>query len=116
MPYSTSGLNSAADGVAAVAEYISAHTANPGSGGTSEVTGGTYARQQTTWGAASNGSRVGTEVSIPVPGGTTVTYWGLWTAVSGGTFKGAWALSEPEVFSADGTLDHTPTITAVAGN
>lgn len=114
MPYSTSGLNSAADGVAAAADRISAHTANPGGSGASEVAGGSYARQQTTWGAASNGSRVGSQVNIPIPGGTTVTYWGLWT--SGGVFKGAWALADPEIFSADGTLDHTPTITAIAGN
>lgn len=116
MPLATSGLNDAANGVATAATYISAHTADPSGTGASEVTGGTYARQQTTWGAASGGSRIGSQVHIPVPSGTTVTHWGLWTAASGGTFKGAWALGAQEVFGADGTLDHTPTLTAVAGN
>lgn len=110
MPLNTSGLNSAVDGIAAAADRISAHTADPGSTGTSEVSGGSYARQTTTWGAASGGSRVGSQVAIPIPAGTTVRYWGLWT--SGGTFKGGFALTADEVFGSAGTLNHTPTLTA----
>lgn len=116
MPLATSGLNDAVNGVAAAATYISAHTGNPSTSGANEVSGGSYARQQTTWGAASNGSRVGSQVHIPIASGTTVTYWGLWTASTGGTFKGAWQLSSSEAFGADGTLDHTPTLTASAVN
>lgn len=112
----TSGLNDSVNGVAGAATYISAHTGNPGGTGASEVTGGSYARQATTWGAASNGSRVGSQVHIPIPSGTTVTHWGLWTASTGGTFKGWWQLSSAESFGADGTLDHTPTLTSTAVN
>lgn len=109
MPFNDSALNDMVNGVAA-ATWISAHTADPGSTGTSEAAGGTYARQQTTWGAASSGDRVGSQVHVPVPAGTTITHWGLWSAVSGGVFKGGFALTAPEVFGAAGTLDHTPTL------
>ncbi len=112
MPLNTSGLNSAVDGIAAAADRISAHTADPSTTGTNEVTGGSYARQTTTWATASGGSRVGSQVAIPIPAGTTVTHWGLWT--SGGVFKGGFALSASEVFGSAGTLNHTPTLTATA--
>lgn len=112
MGYNSNGLNAAVNGVAGAGTYISAHTADPGTTGTSEVTGGSYARQQTTWGAASAGSRVGSQVSIPIPASTTVAYWGIWSAVSAGTFLGGFALAANEVFGAAGTLNHTPTITA----
>ena len=111
MSFNNNGKNAAVDGIAAAGAYISAHTADPGSTGTSEVSGGSYARQQTTWGAASAGSRAGSQVSIPIPASTTVAYWGIWSAASGGTFLGGWALSASEVFGSAGTLQHTPTIT-----
>lgn len=110
MPLNSNGLNASVNGLAAAADRISAHTADPGSTGTSEVTGGSYARQTTTWGSASAGSRVGSQVAIPIPAGTTVTHWGLWS--SGGTFHGGYALGASETFGAAGTLSHTPTLTA----
>jgi hypothetical protein len=114
--FTSSGLNDAVNGIAAAATYISAHTADPSTGGGSEVTGGSYARQQTTWGAASAGARIGSQVGIPVPAATTVTHWGLWTAASGGTFKGGFALAGgSESFTNAGTLNHTPTLSVAAG-
>ena|SRR5688572_6500329 len=110
MAFNDAALNVMANAVAGAATYISAHTADPGTTGTSEVAGGSYARQQTTWGAASSGDRVGSQVAIPIPAGTTVTHWGLWSAASGGTFYGGWALSASEVFGAAGNLNHTPTL------
>jgi hypothetical protein len=112
MPFTQSALNDAVNGIAAAATWISAHTADPSTGGTNEVAGGSYARQQTTWGSASDGDRVGTQVSIPIPAATSVTHWGLWTAVTGGTFKGGFALGATEVFGAAGNLNHTPTLDA----
>ncbi len=110
MAFTDSALNDAVNGIATAATWISAHTADPSTGGTSEVTGGTYARKQTTWGSASAGDRVGSQVAIDIPAGTTVTHWGLWTAVTGGTFKGGFALGASEVFGAAGVLNHTPTL------
>ena len=109
MGLNTNGLNAAANGVAAAATYISAHTADPGTGGANEVAGGTYARQQTTWAAASGGSRTGSQVSIPIPASTTVTHWGLWSAATAGTFYGSYDMAD-ETFSAGGNLLVTPTV------
>jgi hypothetical protein len=112
--YTTSGLNSAVDGVAAAATYISFHTSDPTTVGDHEVTGGSpaYARVQTTWATASGGSRVGSQVTANIPASTSVTHWGLWTASTGGTFKYGGALDATETFGSQGTLLHTPTLTA----
>ncbi len=112
MPFTQSALNDAVDGLAANARWVSAHTGDPGSGGANEVAGGSYARQQTTYAAASDGDRAGSQVAIPIPAATSVTHWGLWSAASGGTFKGGFALGATEVFGSAGTLNHTPTLDA----
>lgn len=106
MPYNSAGLNAAVDGIAAAGTYISAHTADPGATGTSQH----GSREQTTWGAASNGSRTGSQVSIAVSAGTTITHWGVWSAATGGTFLGGFALGTAETFSNAGNLLHTPTL------
>lgn len=111
MAYTTATLNAAVDGIAGVGTWISAHTGDPSTTGANEVTGGTYARQQTTWAAASGGSRAGSQVTIPIPAATTVTHWGFWTASTAGTFRGGFALSSSEAFGSAGTFLHTPTIT-----
>jgi len=110
--FNSNGLNAAVNGIAAAGTYISAHTADPSTGGSNEVAGGSYARQQTTWASASSGSRAGSQVSIPIPASTSVTHWGIWSAASAGTFLGGFALGATETFGAAGTLNHTPTITA----
>jgi len=112
MSFNSNGLNAAVNGIASAGTYISAHTADPSTGGGSEVAGGSYARQQTTWGTASAGSRAGSQVSIPIPAATSVTHWGIWSASTAGTFLGGFALAATETFGAAGTLNHTPTITA----
>lgn len=69
--------------------YAAAFTANPGETGTNEVTGGTYARVQGTFGAASGGVRqLSSNVDLNIPAGTTVTHIGWFTAATGGTFIG----------------------------
>jgi hypothetical protein len=110
MPFVTATLNIAVDAIAGAGAYISAHTGDPSTTGANEVAGGSYARQQTTWGTASGGERVGSQVSIPIPAGTTVTHWGIWSAASSGTFRGGFALGASEAFGSAGTLQHTPTL------
>lgn len=110
MAWTDATLNLAANAIAGAGTWISAHTGDPGTTGANEVTGGSYARQQTTWGTASAGDRAGTQVSISIPGGTTVTYWGVWSASTAGTFCGGFQLSASETFGAAGSLNHTPTI------
>jgi hypothetical protein len=112
MSFTDATLNAAVEAVTALGDYISAHTADPSTTGANEVVGGTYARVQTTWGASSSGDQTGSEVDLNIPGGTTVTHWGVWSAGSGGTFIGGFQLDSSETFGADGILKLTPTIDA----
>lgn len=91
----------------AVAGYLSLHTANPGTTGASEVSGGSYARQAVVWDAASGGVKAmnGTE-AFSIPAGTTVTYAGLWSASTSGTFYLGTAI-ETRAYVDAGTLNVT---------
>jgi hypothetical protein len=74
--------------------YVSLHTADPGTTGASEVTGGTYARVAVTWNAASGGSVSNSgALSINLPASTTASYFGVWAASSAGTYYIGGALS-----------------------
>ncbi|WHT21009.1 hypothetical protein N8J89_08060 [Crossiella sp. CA-258035] len=112
MPFTDTAKNAAVNGVAGGATWISLHTADPGTTGTAEVTGGSYARVQTTWGAAASGSRVGSQAVINVPAGTTITHWGIWSASTSGTFYYSGTLPASETFGSAGTYGLTPTLTA----
>lgn len=86
------------------AGYLSLHTADPGSTGANEVAGGSYARQPITWNAAAAGQKTIVEQPVfQVPGSTTITHFGLWSAVSGGTFRYGGALPASQVYSSPGT-------------
>lgn len=102
----------ALDGAVSVATTASLHTADPGTTGTNEVSGEGYARQAVTWAAASGGQvQSATAVTFNVPGSTTVTHVGLWSAA--GTWLGSLELDAPETFAGAGTLEIMPmTITA----
>lgn len=112
MPYTVTAENAAVTGVKNGATYISLHTADPGATGTSEVTGGTYARVATTWGTVSNSSVTGSAATINVPASTTITHWGLWTAVTAGTFYYGGTLPANETFGAAGTYALTASLSA----
>lgn len=112
MGYTNASKNVALDAIGSAASYISFHTADPGSTGTSEVAGGSYARVQTTWGAASAASKAGSQITANIPASTTITHWGLWTASTSGTFHYGGALSASETFGGAGTYLFTPTLTA----
>lgn len=59
--------------------YISLHTANPGETGTSEATGGSYARVQAAFGAASSGAVVNSgNIDFTGMPAVTVTHVGVW--------------------------------------
>lgn len=103
----------AALAVTALGAYVSLHTADPGTTGASEATGGSpaYARKQTTWtGGASDGSVPGSEVTFDAPAGT-YTHFGVWSASSGGTFIGGGALNASATLGAQGQVKVTPTTT-----
>jgi hypothetical protein len=112
MAFTDATLNAAVGAVSALGDWISAHDGDPGTTGANEITGGSYAREQTTWGAAASGDQTGSQVSINIPGGTTVTHWGIWSAETNGTFVGGFELDSSEGFGADGVLNVTPTLDA----
>lgn len=111
MAFTVASRNAALDAVGGLGSYISLHTADPGTTGASEVTGGTYARVQTTWAAAASGSKAGSQVTINVPTGVTITHFGVWSAATAGTFTFGAALSASQAFASAGSYAITVTIT-----
>lgn len=113
MAFTAAALNAMVDAAAALGAYISAHTADPGTTGANEVTGGSYARQLSTFASASSGSRSGSQVTIPIPTGVTVTHVGIWSAASVGVFREGASITS-QAFPSGGNLLLTPTL-AVTG-
>lgn len=102
----------AAVAVTGLGTYISLHTADPGTTGASEATGGSpaYARKATTWTAGgSDGVVAGSEVTIDLPAGT-YTHFGVWTAATAGTFVGGGSIASTTL-GAQGQIKVTPTYT-----
>jgi hypothetical protein len=67
--------------------FVSLHTADPGTTGASEVSGGTYARVAVTWNAPSGGAVTNSgALSINLPATTTAAYFGIWSASTAGTY------------------------------
>lgn len=81
--------------------YVSLHTADPGLTGANEVAGGSYARQLETFGPASVAavSNVSLMTYTAMPS-CTVKYFGLWSLVTGGVFKGGWEVNPNVIFVA----------------
>jgi hypothetical protein len=103
MPYTPDGKNAMLDHLATLADFASLHTADPGNNGANEVAGGNpaYARKAIDWNAAAGGILDNNaNPEFDVPGGTTVTHAGFWTA--GGTFL-AYGAVTPETFAGQGT-------------
>lgn len=104
----------ASDAIATGYRYISVHTgAGGGTTGANEAAGGGYARKQTTWTPNGTGTNNGSQVNIPVSAGT-YTEGGIWSAASGGTFRGSGAFAGGSVVvsGAGASIDVTPSITA----
>ena len=115
---SINARNLMVDAVGDVALWVSAHTANPGETGTSEVTGGSpaYARKAISHGASASGAATMDSASpeLDIPASTTVTHLGLFSASTAGTFYGYHDVTD-EVFSSQGVYRVTDSdITASA--
>ena len=109
MPLNNTAKNLMLDQLATVAVYASLHTADPGSTGTSEVTGGSpaYARKSITWNSAATGNLDNNANPVfDVPASTTVTHVGFWSASTAGTFYGSADITD-ETFAAQGTYTLT---------
>ena len=109
MALSNAGKDVMLDALADVAVYVSLHTADPGTTGANEATGGSpaYSRKSITWNTAANGNLDSSNQPVfDVPAGT-YSHFGLWSAATGGTFYGGGALSASETFAAQGTYTLT---------
>jgi hypothetical protein len=97
-------------GLASVMSYFGLNTADPGTTGASEVTGGSpaYARVASAWGTPSSGSMSNTAIlTCNVPASTTVAYASEWnTATISGTtgYAAGLTLSASQTFSTQGTF------------
>lgn len=115
MGLGVNGQNAAADGIAAVAAFLSLHTGAPSTTGANEATGGSpaYARKAVTWAAAASGQRASSgAVTFDVPAGTY--YWiGHFSLVTAGTYYGCAPLGgqQPQIGTAANAGD---TITSYA--
>lgn len=94
------------NGFAASAVFASLHTADPGVSGSAEVTGGSpaYSREGISWAAATSGSvSSNANIVFDVPGTTTITHLGYWSAATSGTFYGSRALDTSQTYATQGT-------------
>lgn len=110
MGLSNAGKNAMLDELGSLAVFASLHDGAPGDTGANEISGGSpaYARKAIAWGSAASGamddSTNGAE--FDVPSGTTVSYVGLWSASTAGTFYGFADVTD-EVFASQGTYTVT---------
>ena len=105
MPLNNTARNAMLDHLATLAVFVSLHTADPGTTGTSEVSGGSpaYARKAITWNAAATGNLDNNANAVfDVPASTTITHLGFWSAATAGTFYGSADITD-ETFAAQGT-------------
>lgn len=105
MALNSNGLNAQVTGLTTVAQYASLHTSEPNDSGSNEVTVGVYSRQPIDWASASNGTAVSDDAIVfDVPGSTTITHLGYWSAETNGTFYGSRPLNASQTFATDGTF------------
>lgn len=89
MPLVASGETTVLSALMAGTRYVSLHTANPGPSGASEVSGGAYARQGSTFSQSGSNPTTASNADLmtfpqaSAPWGT-ITHFGVWDAVSGG--------------------------------
>lgn len=91
MGLNTNGRNALlSGGLGNVVTHISGHSDIPDATGSNELAGGSYARQAVTWTAVASGVRDNNaDLTHPVPAGSTFAYYGLWNALTVGTFYGS---------------------------
>lgn len=107
MALSVTARTALASAIASGATWISVHTGDPGTTGANEAAG--VDREQTTWGAPGT-DIVGSQTVHDVPAGGPYSHFGMWSAVTGGTFYAGGTLSPAETFAGTGQLRITPTI------
>lgn len=107
MPLAAGGETRALNGLLASPVFVSLHTADPGNAGASEIsaTGTGYARQSAVFTNTGNNPTTAANnavVNFPeaVTNWGTATWFGLWTAATGGTFLGYASLAASKTITA----------------
>lgn len=81
--------------------YMSLHTADPGVTGASEASGGSYARQSASFGAAAAGVVASdAEITFATLAAGTYTHFGLWDHLTAGNFIEGGALDPSKTLDA----------------
>jgi hypothetical protein len=107
MPLTDASLNSLGTSLAGLITHASLHTADPGSTGTNESAA---ARKAVTFSVDGDGDLTLSNGPLAFTGGTAngaVTHVGLWSASTGGTFRGSFALPASQTFNASGAYNVT---------
>ncbi len=86
---------------------VAAHSADPGTTGTGEITG---TRTAVTWVPGTTDGVITATVTLNIPSGATVAGIGLWSATSGGSYLDGGAVTS-QAYSAAGTYTITLTYT-----
>jgi hypothetical protein len=91
-------------GFSGAATHVSLHTGNPSTNGANEVSASPYTREAVAWASPASGSlQNSAQVVFDVPGSTTITHLGYWSASASGTFYGSRALDTNQTFATVGT-------------
>lgn len=89
MPLTDATLQAAGTEVASLISHMSLHNGDPGTTGANEISGGGYARQAVTFNVDADGDlTLAATASFDGTASQAVTHVGLWSASSGGTFRG----------------------------
>lgn len=111
MAFPAGTKNVAIDAITALGAYISLHTGDPSTTGANEASGGSYARQLTTWPAAASGTVTGSEVTHAGLVAAAYGFFGVWSAVTAGIFRHGNVLTPSMTLGGTGTLKTTPSLT-----
>lgn len=103
------GLTLMAAAFAAAATHAQLHAGDPGGSGTSNLAGGSPARQPIAWDADSDGdlSLTGTETFTGITASSAVTWISLWSALTSGTWYGNFQLTGDLTANAAGEYELT---------
>jgi hypothetical protein len=98
------GKNLMLNGFSSGATFVSLHTSSPSTNGANEVSASPYTREAVSWASAASGSlQNSAQVVFDVPGSTTITHLGYWSASTSGTFYGSRQLDTNQTFATAGT-------------
>jgi hypothetical protein len=104
--YTNAGKIAALTGLGTAAKFVSLHASDPGTTGAGELNGGTpvYARAGSTWSTPTADTlALSNQPAFNVPGGSTVSFVGFWTAATGGDLLWSRPLPNSEVYAGQGT-------------